>query len=110
MDSVERMAEVLKALSEPTRLRLLRLLSAAEPGRCGAGSCHGAGPLCVNALAHRLGISQPAVSQHLRILKQAGLVRGERRGYFVHYSLNEEALQAFLRSLRLALLERSPSE
>ena len=71
------LAGILKALSDPTRLRLVQLLGRQEerPG------------LCVNALAQRLGVSQPAVSQHLRVLRNLGLVRGERRGYRVHYGL-----------------------
>lgn len=49
--------------------------------------------LCVNALVARLGLTQSAVSQHLRILKQAGLVTSEKRGYWVHYRLNEQRLR-----------------
>ena len=51
------------------------------------------GKMNVNALAESLGITQSAVSQHLRVLKSAGLVTDERRGYWVHYSLNQEALE-----------------
>jgi DNA-binding transcriptional ArsR family regulator len=47
----------------------------------------------VNALAESLGITQSAVSQHLRVLRSAGLVADERKGYWVHYSLNREALE-----------------
>lgn len=47
----------------------------------------------VNALAESLGITQSAVSQHLRVLRSAGLVTDERNGYWVHYSLNREALE-----------------
>lgn len=82
MKKIEKYAEIFKALSDPTRLKLLKLL-----GDCAPGVCKG-GPLCVNALSHRLGVTQSAVSQHLRILKHAGLVRGERRGSFMHYSLD----------------------
>jgi DNA-binding transcriptional ArsR family regulator len=46
----------------------------------------------VNALAYKLGVTQSAVSQHLRVLKSAGLVQGERRGYRVHYFIDREAL------------------
>jgi len=46
------------------------------------------GPLCVGALNRRLEISQSAVSQHLRILKDAELVRSERKGLFLHYEIN----------------------
>jgi ArsR family transcriptional regulator len=64
MDEIEELAEIFKALSDPTRLRLVKLLGE-----------HG-GALCVNALAHRLEVTQSAVSQHLRVLRQAGLVNG----------------------------------
>ena len=82
MEKIEEFAEIFKALSDPTRLRLVKLL-----GDCMPGVCKG-GPLCVNALSHRLGVTQSAVSQHLRILKHARLVRGERHGSFMHYSLD----------------------
>ena len=49
--------------------------------------------LCVNALASLLGVTQSAVSQHLRILKSIGLVKGERRGYHIHYFINSDALE-----------------
>ncbi len=49
--------------------------------------------MSVNALAAALGITQSAVSQHLRVLKAAGLVKDERQGYWVYYSLNREAME-----------------
>jgi DNA-binding transcriptional ArsR family regulator len=73
-----RLARILKVLSVPARVRIVQLLK----GRA----------LCVNALTARLDITQGAVSQHLRIMRDAGLVVDEKRGYFVHYRLNEEAL------------------
>lgn len=81
----ETQAAIFKALADPTRLELVKHL------------CHQHEPeaLCVNALAGLLGITQSAVSQHLRILKNAGLVRGERRGYHVHYAVDFEALKRF---------------
>lgn len=51
------------------------------------------GSMCVNSLANSLKISPSAVSQHLRILKSAGLVEDERRGYFICYSLKKQALE-----------------
>ncbi len=48
--------------------------------------------LCVGALACRLGLTQGAVSQHLKILRDAGLVTAERDGYYVHYRVNAEHL------------------
>lgn len=50
-------------------------------------------PMSVNALAEALGVTQSAVSQHLRVLKAAGLVKDERKGYWTYYSLNREALE-----------------
>jgi DNA-binding transcriptional ArsR family regulator len=46
----------------------------------------------VGALASQLDITQGAVSQHLRVMRDAGLVIDEKRGYFVHYRLNEQTL------------------
>jgi ArsR family transcriptional regulator len=103
MDEIEELAEIFKALSDPTRLRLVKLLSECAPsahpvGEYPQNECKG-GPLCVNALAHELGVSQSATSQHLRVLRQAGLVRGERRGPFVHYSLNKDGLKKYKAAL-----------
>lgn len=97
MDKIEKQAELFKALSDPTRLKLVKLLS-----ECDQGICSG-GPLCVNALAHRLGITQSAVSQHLRILKAAGLVHGVRRGSFMHYSLDSDGVEITVTTLQKAL-------
>ena len=49
--------------------------------------------MSVNALADVLGITQSAVSQHLRVLKAARLVRDERQGYWIYYSLNKDVLE-----------------
>ncbi len=70
---MERVVRIFKALSSDVRLEILSLLVE--------------GPLCVNALVSRLNVSQPAVSQHLKILENAGLVKGSKIGYRVHYSL-----------------------
>jgi DNA-binding transcriptional ArsR family regulator len=94
MDEIEELAKIFKALSDPTRLRLVKLLSALSSGEC-PGECEGQRSLCVNALTHRLGVTQSAVSQHLRVLRQAGLVRGERQGPFVHYSLDQDGLEQY---------------
>ena len=74
-------AKLLKVLSAETRVRIVQLLKSRA--------------LCVNALASRLNITQGAVSQHLRYMCNAGLVIGEKRGYFVHYQLNEKVLAAW---------------
>jgi ArsR family transcriptional regulator len=94
MDAIENIAEIFKALSDPTRLRLIKLLSDCPPGICQGG------PLCVNALAHHLDVSQSAVSQHLRVLKQAGLVKGSRNGNFMHYAIDPAGLARYRAALR----------
>ena len=99
MDKIEKLVEIFKALSDPTRLKLVKALNDCEPGVCEGGS------LCVNALAHRLNVTQSAVSQHLRILRQAGLVRGARNGSFIHYSLDQEGLAKYKSAIRETLGE-----
>ena len=79
--AADRLARLLKVLSVGTRVRIVQLLKG--------------GALCVNALAARLDVTQGAVSQHLRIMRDAGLVIDEKRGYYVHYRLNEETLAAW---------------
>ena len=80
--SIEELAALFGVLADPTRLKLLKLLVQQQE----------ASALCVNALARRLGVTQSAVSQHLRVLKSEGLVKGERRGYRVHYFINQQTL------------------
>jgi DNA-binding transcriptional ArsR family regulator len=84
MDSAE-LSRIAKVLSVGTRIDILRLLK----GRA----------LCVGALAARLDVTQGAVSQHLRVMRDAGLVVDERKGYYVHYRLNESTLAAWRKAL-----------
>jgi DNA-binding transcriptional ArsR family regulator len=88
---LQSLSDIFKALADPTRLRLLKLLAGQSIVFCG-GECDGRPFLCVGALAERLKVTQSAVSQHLRILRQAGLVKGERRGAFMHYSIDDEGI------------------
>ena len=81
VEQADELAGLLKVLSVGTRVRIVQLLK----GRA----------LCVNALAARLDVTQGAVSQHLRIMRDAGLVVDEKRGYYVHCRLNEETLAAW---------------
>jgi ArsR family transcriptional regulator len=76
------MAEVFKALSDPTRLAIISLLASSRN-------------LCVNVIAERTGMSQPAVSQHLKILKVAGICNAKKIGAHVHYSLNNPKLTEY---------------
>jgi len=94
-EDTEQQAAVFAALADPTRLKLVKLL------------CRQRVPdaLCVNALAALLGVSQSAVSQHLRVLKAIGLVKGERRGYRIHYFINQSVLER-CRELASAALSR----
>jgi len=73
-------AEIFKVLSVETRVKIIELLKTN-------------GALGVKEISKKLGITLPAVSQHLKILKQAGLVRSERQGYWIPYSINEEAME-----------------
>jgi DNA-binding transcriptional ArsR family regulator len=73
-------AEIFKVLSVETRVKIIELLKAN-------------GALGVKDISNKLGITPPAVSQHLKILKQAGLVRSERQGYWIPYSINEKAME-----------------
>ena len=83
MKNAGEQAAIFGALADPTRLKLLKLLcNQKEPDA-----------LCVNALTGLLGITQPAVSQHLKVLKSIGLVMGQRRGYHVHYSISQERIE-----------------
>jgi ArsR family transcriptional regulator len=95
VDEIEALTSVFKALSDPTRLRLVKLL----------GECNCEQALCVNALAGQLGVTQSAVSQHLRVLRNVGLVHGERRGFHVHYTLDRERLAQHKDLLRATLGE-----
>lgn len=73
-------AEMFKILGVENRIRIIELLKEK-------------GPLGVNELSETLEITPSAVSQHLKILRHAGLVRNERKGYWIPYKVNEEALE-----------------
>lgn len=72
-------AELFKILSVDKRIEIIEILKKE--------------PMSVNALAEALGVTQSAVSQHLRVLKAAGLVQDERQGYWIYYSLNRDTLE-----------------
>ena len=80
---------VIKALGDPTRFQLLSLI--VEEG------------CCVRALAHRCQLSESAVSQHLKILREADLVQGIKMGYYTHYRVNREAVQSVIDELTLLM-------
>jgi DNA-binding transcriptional ArsR family regulator len=74
-------AGTFKALGDLTRLQIIYLLSTDTSGTLG-----------VSELAARLGISQPAVSQHLKTLKSEGIVDSRRDGFYIYYSINRERM------------------
>ena len=82
----------LKALADENRMKILNILLTAD--------------LCVDALSNRLDISKPAVSQHFRVLRKAGLIRGEKRGYWTHYMVERQAIAKI--SLKFKELSAEP--
>ncbi len=85
---------VLKAIADKTRMKILSLLLRHN--------------YCVRALARKLELSEGAVSQHLKILRDAGLLIGEKKGYFMHYDVDRGVLHALAAEIDgLASLERS---
>lgn len=83
-ESAERLATVLKALAEPNRLRLLSMIAANAA----------AGATCVCDLIEPVGLRQPTVSHHLKVLTDAGLLTREQRGKWAYYSLVPDAMAA----------------
>jgi len=88
--AAEELASAFKALSDPGRLRLLSLI-ATQPGS----------EACVCHLLKPLGLSQPTVSHHLRVLFEAGLLGRERRGSWVYYRIVPERMEALRTVLAL---------
>ena len=84
---MNRNVTILKALAEKNRFRIIDLLLKHD--------------FCVGALAHHLEISKAAVSQHLQILRKAGLVKGEKRGYWTHYSVEKPVLRKLADDLKM---------
>ena len=71
--------QALKALSDETRLHIIKLLLKHR--------------YCVRALSKMLGLTEPTISQHLKVLREAGLIAGEKRGYYMHYDVKRCALR-----------------
>lgn len=72
---MKKIAEFYKALGDETRLKIIKMLSGHE--------------MCVCEIIDKLDMSQPAISHHLKILRQAGLVKDSREGKWIYYSLND---------------------
>ncbi|MGV0744522.1 metalloregulator ArsR/SmtB family transcription factor [Mycolicibacterium sp. XJ870] len=79
--AAERLASVFKALADPARVKLVSLIAAAEGGEA-----------CICDLTEPLGLSQPTVSHHMKLLVDGGLVSRDQRGKWAYYRVNSEAL------------------
>ena len=79
------MTDSFKALGDPHRQNILRLLARQEMGAC--------------EIIQAIGLAQPTIAHHLRILKQAGLISSQKEGKFVFYTLNKDGLKEFLEQL-----------
>lgn len=84
--------KVLKAIGDVKRFQLMQLMS--KQG------------YCVSALARSCQLSESAVSQHLKVLREAGLVYGVKRGYYTHYCVDKEALGGIIAELQQMLLQK----
>ena len=80
-EHAERMAAIAKALADPVRLQLVDVLR------------KHAGKVCVCELVPLFDLSQPTVSHHLKVLREAGLVASERRGLWAYYYVRPDALE-----------------
>ena len=85
--------KVIKALGEPNRFKLLELMTERM--------------YCVKALSHLSGLSESSVSQHLKVLREAGLVYGVKRGFYTHYAVDKEQLKRVIDELNALFLTQS---
>jgi len=97
-DPEQALNRVLQAIADPTRRRILQALK--ERGACSIGKDVG---LCASDIESRVHLSQPTISHHMSILKNAGLVEATKLGQWMWYRRNEMALRAFARDLRQSL-------
>ena len=87
-EAAEALARMFKALSDPTRVKLLSMIAAASDN--GACACD---------MTEPVGLSQPTVSHHLRLLVDAGLVTREQRGKWAYYRVAHEVLRSLAAAL-----------
>jgi ArsR family transcriptional regulator len=88
LDEATHLATTFRVLGEPARLQMLSLI-AAQPSR----------EVCACELAEPLGLSQPTVSHHLKVMYEAGLLERERRGTWIYYRILPEKLAMLRESL-----------
>jgi len=85
MTKSETLAEIFKLLSVDARVRILQLLKKKS--------------LCVTELTSQLGITLPGTSQHLRLLRNAGIVKTQKQGFFVYYYLDREKMSLLKKTI-----------
>jgi ArsR family transcriptional regulator len=78
--------KVLKAIADNSRMNILKLLLKHN--------------YCVRALANELALTEATVSQHLKVLREAGLLVGEKRGYYMHYYVKREVLHELAKEIK----------
>jgi DNA-binding transcriptional ArsR family regulator len=81
-NNINKTADFFKAIGDPTRIKILKLLLSGKK-------------LCVSMIAFKLNITQPAVSQQLKVLKLNGIVEGIRKGFKMHYRVNEDIFEKY---------------
>jgi ArsR family transcriptional regulator len=77
--------KVFKAFSSDIRMKIFEFLLE--------------GKMCVSGIVSKLNVTQPAVTQHLKILRQVGLIKSEKIGYWMHYSIDESGLSKIKKGL-----------
>ncbi|MBN1524949.1 MAG: winged helix-turn-helix transcriptional regulator [Spirochaetales bacterium] len=86
--------DILKALGDETRFSILEILIRHN--------------ICAKSIACRLNLSESAVSQHLKVLRECGLVSGEKQGYWVHYTVNYSVISRLIHNLNLLVQTGCP--
>lgn len=106
-DEVGRLTRVARALSDPIRLGMLDVMAQGraccglpEPSQRGVPGVTEPGGVCVCDLQEHFGLAQSKVSYHLRVLREAGIVREESRGKWSYYSIDAEATARALHDFR----------
>lgn len=87
-DQANDLGRVLKVMSDPVRLRLLSMIAQAERGE-----------LCACDLPEPLGVKQPTISHHLKVMTQAGILAREKRGVWAHYSVVPDVIPSLAAAL-----------
>lgn len=88
--SADQLAHIFKALGDPTRVRLVSLIAAADGAEA-----------CICDLTGPVGLSQPTVSHHMKLLAEAGLVVREQRGKWAYYRLASDTFEALRRAVTI---------